>query len=220
MFKIKKLYPIVAGLFLLTGLLSCSDDEEDYVYPSVLSEFADVYSGSDRRLVCLQTDGGQRLEILNASTISTDGVVADTVYRSLVRYERKTAGAEIYAIQMIAAPEPDSPADFPDGIKDDPVEMQSLWQGGDYLNMILLVKAQNARHTFRFVSDSITSSRDGVKTLHFRLYHDAGGDVQAYTQKAYLSLPLTSYKPLLSRGDTLSFSIPTTTGWQRWKRCY
>lgn len=220
MFEIKKLYLIIAGLSLLTGLLSCSDDEDDYVYPSVLSEFADVYSGSDRRLVCLQTDNGQRWEILNASTISTDGVVADTVYRSLVRYERKETGVEVYAIQMIAAPKPNVPTDFPDGIKNDPVEMQSLWRGGDYLNMILLVKAQNGRHIFRFVDDGFTSSSGGPKTLHFRLYHDAGGDVQAYTQKVYLSLPLASYKSHLSQGDTLSFSILTTAGWQRWKRCY
>lgn len=220
MFKIKKLYPIVASLSLLTGLLSCSDDKDDYVYPSVLSEFADVYSGNDRKLVCLQTDNGQRLEILNASKISTDGVVADTVYRSLVRYERKKTGAEVYAIQMIPAPTPNVQTDFPEGIKNDPIEVQSLWRGGDYLNIILLVKAQKAKHIFRFVEDSVTVSDSGIHTLHFRLYHDAGGDVQAYTQKAYLSLPLTSYESLLSPGDTLSLSVPTTAGWQRWKRCY
>lgn len=218
MFRIKT-FPIAASLSLLAGLLSCSE-EETYTYPSLLSEFADVYSGSDGRLTHLQTDDGRRLEILNVSAVSAEGVVADTVYRSLVRYEPKETGAEVYTIQMIAAPQPKAPSDFTEGVKGDPLEMQSIWRGGDYLNMIFLVKAQNGRHTFRFVDDGITSSPDGGRTFHFRLYHDAGDDVQAYTQKAYLSLPLASYKPVLSQGDTLSLSIPTTEGWQRWTRCY
>ena len=42
----------------------------------------------------------------------------------------------------------------------------------------------------------------------------------AYTQKAYLSVPLQPYSTRLSIGDTIIFSIPTYQGWEQWRRVY
>lgn len=220
--------PVWLGLWLMLCLTACSNDEEDYTYPSIVSEFADVDTDASGRLVSLLTDGGDRLSVANASAISTEGVTPDTVYRTLVQYVPLPADdgtdsrqAQLYTVQAIPAPLPLPPTDFPDGVKADPLEMQSLWRGGNYLNMILLVKAQKGKHTFCFVEDSLTvSPTDGHAMLHLRLYHDAGDDVQAYTQKSYLSVPLSHYADRLSTGDSINLRIPTAKGWQEWKRGY
>lgn len=211
---------VIGLLTFSAGLISCSDDEERYVYPALLSEFADVSTDASGAFVYIHTDGGETLPIVNASELSAEGVTPDTLYRSLSRYERVDGGAKLYSLQAIAAPRA-LPADsFPDGVKTDAVEMQSIWRGGNYLNMILLVKAQQGKHTFHFVEDSLTTSPAGIRTLYLRLYHDAKGDVQAYTQKSYLSLPLSPYSSLLTPGDSIVFSIPTNKGWQSWIRRY
>lgn len=212
---------VISLLTLSAGFVSCSTDEEDdYVYPSLLSEFADVATDASGAFTHICTDNGQTLPIVNASELVAEGVIPDTIYRVLSRYELVDEGAKLYSLQAIAAPYA-LPADsFPNGIKSDAVAMQSIWRGGNYLNMILLVKAQRGKHIFQFVEDSLTVSSSGKHTLYLRLYHDADGDVQAYTQKACLSVPLHPYSSRLSLGDTIIFSIPTHQGWQQWKRAY
>lgn len=211
---------IIGLLTLSAGFISCSDDEDGYVYPSLLSEFADVVTDASGAFTHIHTDKGENLAIVNTAELIAEGVKSDTIYRTLSRYELVDGGVKIYSLQAIPAPYAEPLNAFPDGIKADVVEMQSIWRGGDYLNMVLLVKAQNGRHVFRFVEDSLTTSSTGVHTLHVRLYHDADGDLPAYTQKAYLSLPLSPYASRLASGDSILFSIPTSAGWQQWAREY
>lgn len=211
---------IVGLLTFSASFISCSDDEDGYVYPPLLSEFADVVTDASGAFTHIHTDKGESLPIVNSSELMADGVTPDTLYRVLSRYEPVEGGAKLYSLQAIPAPYAQPVDSFPEGIKADAVEMQSIWRGGNYLNMILLVKAQDGKHIFSFVEDSLTTSSVGVRTLYLSLYHDAGGDVQAYTQKAYLSVPLQPYSSLLSSGDSIVFSIPTTSGWQRWIREY
>lgn len=197
--------------------LACSE-EEDYTYPNLLSEFAEVCTDAQGASTRLITDDGEQLTISNAEAIPTEGITPDSVYRVITRYVRTGNQAEIYSLQAIPSSYAQPASAFPDGIKSDPVEMQSIWTGGNYLNMILLVKAQNGKHTFRFVEDSLITSPTGRHTLCLSLYHDAGDDVQAYTQKAYLSVPLLPYSDSLNEGDTLLMRIPTASGWQEWRR--
>lgn len=221
MIKLKTIFlGIISLLSLSAGFVSCSDKDDGYVYPSLLSEFADVCTDESGVFSHLLTDKGERLYIVNASEIVADGVTPDTLYRVLSRYELVEGGAKVYSLQAIYASYA-QPADaFLDGIKTDAVEMQSLWRGGNYLNMILLVKAQDGKHLFCFIEDSLITSPTGVHSLYLSLYHDAGDDVQAYTQKAYLSVPLQPYASVLSFGDSIFFSIPSSNGWQRWVRRY
>ena len=81
-------------------------------------------------------------------------------------------------------------------MKTDPVNIQSIWRSGDYLNMILLVKAQNKKHSFHFIE---AQGANQTSCLRLTLYHDKGEDVEAYTQKAYLSVPLKKYSGIFSK---------------------
>lgn len=209
---------MVSLLFSVMGLVSCSSDGEDYTYPSLLSEFADVSTNADGRFDYLLTDEGRRLEIVNSAEIEVEGATPDTVYRTLSRYELTDGGIRLYSLQAIPLLYPKSQDAFPEGVKTDPLTLQSLWRGGNYLNMIVQVKAQNGKHVFYVVEDSLTTSSAGGRTLFLRLCHDAGDDVQAYTQKAYFSIPLSSYTSSLSSGDVIVMDIPAETGWRRWMR--
>lgn len=211
----------VISLFLwVMGFVSCADDDDDYTYPSLLSEFTDVSTNADGRFDYLLTDGGQKLGIVNAAELEVEGVTPDTVYRTLSRYELVDGGAKLYSLQAIPLLYPELQTAFLEGVKADPLALQSLWRGGSYLNMIALVKAQDGKHVFRVVEDSLTISPAGSRKLFLRLYHDAGSDVQAYTQKAYLSIALSPYASSLSSGDTIVMDIPTEKGWQRWTRAF
>lgn len=214
------IWKLSVSIGLTLSLFACGDDD-DYTYPSLISEFADVQTDDSGTFTYIHTDNGESLPIVNSHELAAEGITPDTLYRVLSRYELVDKGAKLYAIQAIPAPLPLPPTDFPDGVKADPLEMQSLWRGGNYLNMILLVKAQKGKHTFCFIEDSlVVSPSDGHTILYLRLYHDAGDDIQAYTQKAYLSVPLSQYADRLTVGDSISLRIPTAQGWQEWKRGY
>lgn len=218
-----KLY--LSVLFVVSVfIVSCTDDEENRRYPALLSEFVEVTTTSSARLDLLYTDAGESLPISNSASIGTNGLTPDSIYRAIGRYERVlsdngTWEATIYALQLIPSSYAVSASYFPE-VKQDPVAMQSLWRGGNYLNIILLVKVQNGKHLFRFIDEGMSQSENGVNTFSFSLYHDAAGDVEAYTQKVYLSIPLYPYSEHLSEGDTLSFAIPTSEGLQVWKTIY
>lgn len=213
-------YRQIIGLLLLAaGFVSCAEKDDNYTYPSLLSEFADVSTDADGRFDYLYTDGGQKMEIVNSAEIKVEGVTADTLYRTLSRYELVgDCGVKLYSLQAIPLLYPEPQTALPDSVKADALALQSLWRGGNYLNVILQVKAQNGKHLFRVVEDSLIVSPSGGRSLFLRLYHDAGNDVQAYTQKAYFSIPLSPYASVLSVGDAIVLDIPTKTGWQRWMR--
>ena len=221
MVPLKSAFWGLVGLFCsLVGLTSCSEDGE-LTYPDLLNEFADVSTNADGRFDYLYTDGGKKLEIVNSAEIEVEGVTPDTVYRILSGYVPVDGGGvKLFSLQAIPLLYPEPQATSLDGVKTDPVKMQSIWRGGNYLNIILQVVAQDGKHKFHVVEDSLVSSSSGKHTLYLRLSHDAGGDVQAYTQKAYFSIPLLHYASALSHGGSVVLDIPTSTGWERWEREY
>ena len=122
----------------------------------------------------------------------------------------------IYSWRFIPLLRPESSLEPSAGIKTDPLGMQSVWRGGKYLNLILLVKGLGGIHHFRVVEDSIIQSVSGVRTLYLRLCHDAANDVEGYTSKVFLSVALDDYS--IGTSDSVKISIPTTHGWQQWDR--
>ena len=179
-----------------------------------------LFRSTDGKLDYLITDNNLKLSISN--TVSADGLVPDSAYRVICTYQQNEENdkeARLYSISLINAPYA-IPAFLVEEKKNDPVEVQSIWRGGNYLNLILLLKAQNIPHSFLFLQDSIVSVNERTN-LYISLYHDKEGDLEAYTQKAYLSMPLQPYQRLLKEGDTICLSINTyDKGVQTWKRLY
>ena len=167
-------------LFLMTA---CGDD--DYYYPSVKLEFVTVEAGEDGRIQTLIPDKGEALPVAEDRTGST--IAANTSRRVMSNYEVLPDGsaATIYSLQslIVPVPKPEDDPVYKDGIKQDPVEVVSIWLGRDYLNMI----------------------------LNMLLYHDANSDEEYYNRRAYISVPLAQYIDEEHPGRTMNIKFKYCT---------
>ena len=182
--------------FLLLGLLSaCGSD--DYHYPSVPLEYLSATTGADGTLTQVTTDAGESWPVL--SDRSTFRSTPDSLLRIVSNYLITTdatgrQGAELYAVRKAIAPLPKPAEEFPQGIKRDGVELISSWMGHGYFNLVLSVKQQSKTHRFHFVEQEVSCDEaSGRCRLSLLLYHDADQDVEAYSARAYLSVPLSPY---------------------------
>lgn len=208
----KRVPLLLSTFFCLLFLGGCKEDE--YVYPNVISTFIDVTTDASGTLQDLITDKGETLQILNREGL--DGLTPDSTYRTVSIYEPKetdtqgNATALLYSCQLIIAVKPVTANKLPDGIaKTDPLNVQSVWRSGNYLNLILLPMAKEKSHIFHFIEDGITDNEDGSRTLHLTLYHNQNGDYEAFTRKSYLSIPLWAYEGRLAQGDQVILRINT-----------
>ena len=203
---------ILYGFLCLLFLGACKEDE--YVYPNVITTFIDAATDENGRLQELITDKGEHLQILNREGL--DGLVPDSVYRSVSIYEPQgltdngQATALLYSCQLIIAVKPVTVDKLPEAIaKTDPLNIQSVWKSGSYINLILLPMTKEKSHIFHFVEEGISDNGDGSRTLHLTLYHNQNGDYEAFTRKSYLSIPLWPYKGQMTQGDKIVLRINT-----------
>lgn len=197
-------FVLMLGAFLL---FSCEDDS--YVYPSVQLEFLTVQTGSDGRIESVITDDGVQLPIEKDHTRSQ--FEANSAVRIVANYELLTEEdarkeVRIYTLLKAVAADPQPADKFAGGVKTDPTDVQSIWMGCDYLNLVAAVQAQSGTHRFGFVEESVGLAADGLPVVKLLLYHDADGDVEAYTKRGYLSVPLKNKYPL---GAHLTFRVNT-----------
>ncbi len=193
--KVNLSFRLFTILWVPVLLLSCSG-EDDYYYPSVRQEFLTASSGSDGRLQTVMTDEGVTYNVAEDATktsIDSNSTVRIVTNYGFVNPDDKNSGVKLYNLLKTVSPVPLPASGFKDGVKTDPASVLSIWMGLDYLNIILEIKAQDGRHYFHFIEDDVKDSADGVRDVFLRLYHDADGDVQAYTKRAYVSVPLRQY---------------------------
>ncbi len=201
------------GLFV--AIFSCllqSCDDDDYRYPSVKQDFLTAFSDADGRLESVLTDEGGVFRIAEGG--SDFRVTADTAIRMVATYEtlmadNKIAGVKLYALLQTISPVPLPVDEFKEGVKTEPSEIQSIWLGHDYLNIILKVN-QQGKHFFHFVEDEVVVDEDsGRVKVRLTLYHDVTSAVQDYGKRAYLSVPLKQYMIGDVQGVDVYFSIYT-----------
>ncbi len=198
-------------LLLLLPLLlnACKDD--GYVYPPVKFEFLTAQSDANGAVISVLPDKGELMTVIEDR--SNSKIESGTTKRVISNYEEvSSTEARIYGLALTVSPVPQPVASFKEGVKTDPAGMQSIWMGRDYLNMIVLVKGQDGKHLFHFVElQTGTDSGTGRKFVNLLLYHDAGDDFEAYTKRAYLSVPLSRYNV---PGETVDiyFSLNTNDG--------
>ena len=204
----KGFYIIILGCIVTFS--SCKKDE--YVYPSVLTELVDIKTNSSGKLSYIQSDNGDMYQIMERSGL--EGFTPDSTYRALSIFEPGESSndfftAKVYSCQFVISVIP-SPADkFDKGIKTDPLDIDRIWSSGNYINMVLDIMAKDKTHVLNFVDNGITNNADGSKTLDITVYHDQNGDYEAYTKKAYASIPLWPYRRILAEGDRIIVHINT-----------
>ena len=203
----------------VTVLTSCTNDaydKGDGEYSMMTAEMADAHVGTDKKVDYAVTDAGERLVPQKPFTMSwmTKG---DTIYRTLFYFNRVKSGAsQVEAVSMnrVGMLIPLVADSLKNGVKTDPVNIESIWIGKDgrYMNLRLRLLTgattdEEARHTIGLVADSLATNVDGSTTACLQLYHDQGGRPEYYSVTSYASIPLDSI-----RADSLKLTINTYQG--------
>lgn len=201
-------YIIIASCIL--SFSSCKKDE--YVYPSVLTEFADIKTDNHGKLSYINSDNGNIYQIKDRSGL--EGFTPDSIYRTLSIFEPLTDESEnmaatLYSCQFVISIIPTTEDKFPHGIKTDPLDIDRIWRSGNYVNMVLDIMAKDKSHILNFVDNGITNNNDGTKSFNITVYHDQNGDYEAFTKKAYASVPLWQYHDIIKEGDKIIIHINT-----------
>ncbi len=193
---------------ILLAFCACSDDN-DFVYPNMITELAEMKTGKDGNIQSLVVDNGICYEIQNKDKY--DGLIKDSTYRVLASYvqvdDENKSLVEIKTIRLTYSSYPIKREKVKQ-IATDPVELQSIWTSGNYLNVYVISKVKDIQHIYRFIEDSITTS-NGRKTLHLSLLHQRNNDIEGYNRTVYLSVPLYPYHQTFSRNDSVSFTLNT-----------
>lgn len=206
--RLKALYIIL--IFL--SFISCTGEENSYVYPSVKLEFISAQTDASGKIISLTTDKDVTYTIEKDRTDSK--LSTNTLQRIVCNYiatepadNSQNASAVIYSLIKAVSPTPVKLASGAQ-MKTDPVDIQSVWLSGRYINMTLQVMLQSKTHLFHFIETN-TTIKNGVPSINLTLYHDKNDDVEAYTKIAYLSVPLDKYIQQYPNGFNVSMSIQT-----------
>ena len=199
-------------IIILLCTLSMGACKEDFSYPNVFTELAEVKTDAKGKLVYLTTDNGETFSV--KANKDTTTFAPDTLYRIISVYEKLEEDKNellLHTAKPIIAPVPIPIESIKNGVKTDPVDIQSIWKTEKYLNMILHVQTKNKPHTFHFVDQGIHpyKKEKHQQVLEFVLYHDRGDDYEAFTTKFYFSIPLYPYKDLMKKGDIIRLHIHT-----------
>ena len=192
-------------LFAVVLLTAC--DKEEYVYPDLITEMSCLKTNAEGFGVQIITDNGTVWNLKEGNR--PDSLTADSVYRVVSRFAPVAdSEAVAYSFWKVISPLPKPESEY-ESIRMDPVDIQSIWRSGDYLNMVLQVMVKDKEHELSFIDNGITPNPNGTQTLHLTLFHHRKDDVEGFMQKYYLSVPLWHYEGKLNKGDTIVFELYT-----------
>ena len=192
-------------LFAVVLLTACG--EEEYVYPDLITEMSCLKTNAEGFGIQIITDNGTVWNLKEGNR--PDSLTADSIYRVVSRFAPVAdSEAVAYSFWKVISPLPKPESEY-ESIRMEPVDIQSIWRSGDYLNMVLQVMVKDKEHELSFIDNGITSNANGTQTLHLTLFHHRKDDVEGFMQKYYLSVPLWHYQGKLNKGDTIVFELYT-----------
>ena len=186
-------------------LSACSEDE--YVYPDLITEFSCLTTDAKGFGTQIITDEGKTWNLKEGNR--PNKLTPDSTYRVVSRYAPiDDTYATAYSFWKAISPIP-QPENMYETIHTDPVSIQSIWQSGNYLNLILQIKVKDKQHELSFIDNGIVANEDGTQTLTITLFHDRKDDVEGFDEKHYLSVPLWYYQENLKQGDHIVIHLNT-----------
>jgi len=203
-------YLILSTIIFSTPLASCSDDDGfvDVLWTDIVS-----VKNLDNDDFSFMTDNGKLLYIENSEKIG----YKPKNKRALINYIiiNEATEKESYNIKLNWAREittKDIIAIKPaqeDSIGNDPVEIVSIWEGGDYININFRYATNGTiAHMINLVSpeDKITIKNDTID-LEFR--HNAYNDQPHYKVSGVGSFDLTPIKEIVANKETITLRVKT-----------
>lgn len=208
---------LLCFILVILSFVQC-DKDDDFVYPNVLTDFMDIYTNENKLVDRIQADGSQLLFLNNI--LQGENLQSDTLYRAVGMYSLpdESGHTSVYNVSLIYAGKPHKRENIT-AIKTDPLNIESVYRGGNYLNIVALPMMQNNVHSYAFVEDSIRFDRLGKKKLFLKLAHNQNGDRESFPRRVYLSIPLGEYD--MNEGDTVILRANIyNKGEQAWQVAY
>ena len=97
-------------------------------------------------------------------------------------------------------------SDAPDKLTKDPLKIQSVWVGANYLNLILEIEYYNKSHTIGLFRDTNASG------IELHLSHSKNNDPPGYAQKLYASFSLAAIQSANGSPTPFRLFINTPSG--------
>lgn len=211
----KYFHQIACGLFI--GLcLSCAQTDEETAYPSLITEFAELYADSEGTLYQIRPDRKPTYYLANP----LPGYHPHTEYRAACTYsfpETDSTAVLLYGLERVVVMRDSTGAEYPGT---DPLQVVSIWDGGAFINLHLSVKTQGGTHYLGYRLDSVRTDATQRRSAYLTLYHNQNRDPLSYSQKLYGSLPKSSLDSVIGPGDSIYVRIHTFTGIRTWTFSY
>lgn len=203
-------------IIAISSVFSSCSDEESADLSCLTAEMCDIYLSAPKTAARAMTDCDRQLSFDSQLSVSW-ATKTDSVYRAMLYYNSPITShnvSSLYAERvLLLTPYPKSKA-AEWSSNADPIEVNSIWQAknGKYLNLSISLKNGSATddtqyHSLGLVTDTVIRSSSNARH-YYRVCHAQNGMPMHYTIRTYLSIPIAS----VPEGDTLTVSIPTTTG--------
>ena len=209
----KKLFCLFLLVLAVAGCEQDVYDKGDTVYSYMRADFVEAIVGSNKQVTYVLTDDDERLPLTAAYSAKWINQ-PDTVYRAVLYYNYKDQQAEVLNLARVSTVSVRPQSQFKDGIKTDPLGLESVWLSNNkrYLNLSVIVKTgavteEAEVQTLGIVGDTIMADADNQRTYHLRLFHNQGDVPQYYSQRLYFSVPLSELEV-----DSLHLSVNTYDG--------
>jgi hypothetical protein len=208
---------IICQLSVSIVLTSCTTDAYDKgegELSLMRSDMVEAHVNEKKYVDYVLTDDGDSLPSLKPFTVTWINT-PDTMYRAILSYNSIDGRAEALGLsQVITLPLRSSDYYHDSPPPQHPLYVESAWVAFTrrYLNLrIRLLTSQpendTQRHTLGIVSDSITTTPDGLRVNHMRLLHNQNGLPEYYSTVANASILLKE-----CQADSIVLSAVTYEG--------
>ncbi len=207
-------------IFIMVVLAFTQCDDDDYVYPSYLADYMDAYTNSEGVIDRIKPDGSTTVYYLTNPV--SGSLAGDTLYRTVGRYKLpdEEGYTTLYSIQLVLTQVPIKRNLYPNvDFPYDPIYIESIYRGGNYLNINAQPLGRDGVQLFNFIEESVTGNSEGNTIVTITLSHDQNGDRESFPRDTYLSVPLSGYN--LQKGDSIYFQANLyDEGMKLWKIAY
>ena len=193
---IERIILLLSVVFALS-FISCQKDSEPS--ETQFSGFMTGYTDSQGYFYLLKNDFGVKYSVEDKS----QKYLPDTLYRMAATIALDSdSSAHILQIVPTISYRALSNSQIPVTLrKKDPLEIQSVYIGGGFLNIIAGTKVQKEDNNSGI---PFYARMDNSSKLKFTIYYDSGNEEPIYTKLIYISIPLSDYG--LAKNDTVYLS--------------
>ncbi len=185
---------------LLVLLAACEQEiyeKGDGQLSYMRADFVEAFVNADKQVNRVVTDNDDELTL--ATPYSADWISRpDTTYRAVLYYNKVDSRAELLGLGRVTTLSLRRDSSAVSKWNPDPIGMETAWVGHNlrYLNLGLVLKigATDKDATPQSVSmlhGGITVNADSTQTLRLLFNHQQGDVPEYYSQRAYVSVPLS-----------------------------